>query len=540
MKSANMLEKMKLNPNVASSAAVAGSAVGKRSTSGHSATAPLYVSMADGGAKAQLWKLARTVGLAFVVLSVVGSFIDEKGIAKQLASGGKSKIAVTMGSDKRFADVKGVDEAKCELEEIVAYLKDPERFTRLGGKLPNGVLLTGPPGTGKTLLARAIAGEAGVPFFYASGSDFDEMYVGVGARRVRDLFEEAKKKSPCIVFIDEIDAIGATRHLRETPALKMTLNQLLVELDGFDQNNGVIVIGATNFPDVLDNALVRPGRFDRHVPVPLPDISGRKQIIELHTSKVPLDEDVSIDILARATPGMAGADLMNLVNEAALRASVQGLLKVNMDAFEYAKDKIIMGSERRSAVISPESARLTAYHEGGHAVVAMNTPGAHPVYKATIMPRGQALGMVSQLPEDDQTSVSRKQLLARLDVCMGGRVAEEMIFGKDEITGGASSDIMQATRIASQMVTKFGMSDQVGLVFHDMKEDKMSPMTKKLIDDEVRRLCEDSYSRAKSILTSKKRELEIVAQALLEYETLTGQEIQTLLKGKKLRKNKVG
>ena len=510
-------------------APAAASSISSKSSSGQSAAAPLYIAMADGGMKAQMWKFARSIGVVLFFVSALALIADEKGVAKQITGGRSSSVAVAKGSDKRFTDVKGVDEAKAELEEIVSYLRDPTKFTRLGGKLPKGVLLTGPPGTGKTLLARAIAGEAGVPFFYSSGSDFDEMYVGVGARRVRDLFKEAKRKSPCIVFIDEIDAIGATRHLRETPALKMTLNQMLVELDGFDQNNGIIVIGATNFPDVLDSALVRPGRFDRHVNVPLPDIAGRKQILQLHTQPIPLDPDVSIDILARATPGMSGADLMNLVNEAAIRASVQELSHVNMSAFEHAKDKILMGSERRSAVISPESAKLTAYHEGGHALVALNTPGAHPVYKATIMPRGQALGMVSQLPDDDQTSISRKQLLARLDVCMGGRVAEEMIFGHDEVTGGASSDIQQATRIANQMVTRFGMSEEVGLVFHDLKEDNMSPMTRKLIDDEIRKLCDASYQRAKAILNHKRKDLDRLAQALLERETLTGAEIKQLL-----------
>ncbi|RHY22656.1 hypothetical protein DYB25_004922, partial [Aphanomyces astaci] len=431
---------------------------------GLSPNEPMYVSMVDGGFKKNLWRTARVVALGFMVISALTALIEEKGLG---GIGVKSKVTTAIGSDKKFADVKGVDEAKDELDEIVQYLRDPDKFTRLGGNLPKGVLLMGPPGTGKTLLARAIAGEAGVPFFYSSGAEFEEMYVGVGARRVRDLFDAAKKKAPCIVFIDEIDAIGGTRHLKEQSALKMTLNQLLVEMDGFDQNKGIIVIGATNFPESLDNALTRPGRFDRsvslstvqtlshmlcrHVTVPLPDIAGRKDILELYTSKIPLGNDVNLDILARATPGMSGAELSNLVNEATLRSSLLNQTVVDMSAFEFAKDKLLMGAERKSAIISPESARLTAYHEGGHALVAINTPGAHPVYKATIMPRGQALGMVSQLPEGDQTSITRKQLLARLDVCMGGRVAEEMIFGKDEVTGGASSDIMQATQLARQM-----------------------------------------------------------------------------------------
>jgi ATP-dependent metalloprotease len=358
---------------------------------------------------------------------------------------------------------------------------------RQGGKLPSGLLLMGAPGTGKTLLARAIAGEAGVPFFYASGSEFEEMYVGVGARRMRDLFEAAKKRSPCIIFIDEIDAVGSSRQLKEQQAMKMTLNQMLVEMDGFEQNQGIIVIGATNYADILDDALTRPGRFDRHVVVPLPDIKGRKQILgtrslsfsrfslmtalifvlphvdflgadvaccdtELYAKKTPLAKDVDLSVLARGTPGMSGAELFNLVNQAALYASVKGETAVNMKAFEYSKDKIMMGAERKTAVISPETARMTAYHEGGHALVALKTAGADPVHKATIMPRGQALGMVMQLPAGDQTSQSRKQMLARLDVCMGGRVAEEMMFGADEVTSGASSDIRQATSLARSMV----------------------------------------------------------------------------------------
>ncbi|RQM26628.1 hypothetical protein B5M09_003308 [Aphanomyces astaci] len=502
---------------------------------GLSPNEPMYVSMVDGGFKKNLWRTARVVALGFMVISALTALIEEKGLG---GIGVKSKVTTAIGSDKKFADVKGVDEAKDELDEIVQYLRDPDKFTRLGGNLPKGVLLMGPPGTGKTLLARAIAGEAGVPFFYSSGAEFEEMYVGVGARRVRDLFDAAKKKAPCIVFIDEIDAIGGTRHLKEQSALKMTLNQLLVEMDGFDQNKGIIVIGATNFPESLDNALTRPGRFDRHVTVPLPDIAGRKDILELYTSKIPLGNDVNLDILARATPGMSGAELSNLVNEATLRSSLLNQTVVDMSAFEFAKDKLLMGAERKSAIISPESARLTAYHEGGHALVAINTPGAHPVYKATIMPRGQALGMVSQLPEGDQTSITRKQLLARLDVCMGGRVAEEMIFGKDEVTGGASSDIMQATQLARQMVTKYGMSDEVGIVFHDLKGNDTSAATRTLIDNEVRKLCDASYKRASSILMKNRSDLETLAKALLEYETLSGQEITDILRGVKLNRSK--
>ncbi|KAL3669621.1 hypothetical protein V7S43_005006 [Phytophthora oleae] len=501
-----------------------------RGGQGLSAHDPMYVSMVEGSFKSNMWKTLRTLGVAFLVVSALGAMLDEK-VGK---IGSASKVMGPTGSDKRFSDVKGATEAKHELEEIVQFLRDPARFTRLGGNLPKGVLLTGPPGTGKTLLARAIAGEAGVPFFYSSGSEFEEMYVGVGARRVRDLFESAKRKAPCIIFIDEIDAIGGTRKLKEQQAMKMTLNQLLVEMDGFDQNKGIIVIGATNFPDVLDNALIRPGRFDRHVTVDLPDVAGRKEILEFYAGKIPLGDDVDLDVLARATPGMSGAELSNLVNEAALRASMKSADDVDMDAFEYAKDKILMGAERKSALITPESAKLTAYHEGGHALVAINTPGAHPVYKATIMPRGQALGMVSQLPEGDQTSISRKQLLARLDVCMGGRVAEELTFGEDEITGGASSDIQQATNVARAMVTKYGMSEDVGLVFHDLRGNDTSATTRKTIDDEVKKLCDASYKRAKDILVSKNVDLEKLANALLEYETLSGAEIEKILKGEPL------
>ncbi|KAG7400712.1 ATP-dependent zinc metalloprotease FTSH 4, mitochondrial [Phytophthora boehmeriae] len=511
--------------------AAAGSTLGQ----GGTAQDPVFVSMVEGSFKSNMWKTLRTLGVAFLVVSALGAMLDEK-VGK---IGSASKVMGATGSDKRFSDVKGATEAKQELEEIVQFLRDPARFTRLGGNLPKGVLLTGPPGTGKTLLARAIAGEAGVPFFYSSGSEFEEMYVGVGARRVRDLFESAKRKAPCIIFIDEIDAIGGTRKLKEQQAMKMTLNQLLVEMDGFDQNKGIIVIGATNFPDVLDNALIRPGRFDRHVTVDLPDVAGRKEILEFYAGKVPLGDDVDLDVLARATPGMSGAELSNLVNEAALRASMNSADLVDMDAFEYAKDKILMGAERRSALITPESAKLTAYHEGGHALVAINTPGAHPVYKATIMPRGQALGMVSQLPEGDQTSISRKQLLARLDVCMGGRVAEELTFGEQEITGGASSDIQQATNVARVMVTKYGMSSDVGLVFHDLRGNDTSATTRKVIDDEVKKLCDASYKRAKDILVSKHADLEKLAQALLEYETLSGAEIEKVLKGEPLERKPI-
>lgn len=386
----------------------------------------------------------------------------------------------------------------------------------------------GPPGTGKTMLARAVAGEAGVPFFYASGSEFEEMFVGVGARRVRDLFKAAKKNSPCLVFIDEIDAVGGKRNPRDQQYVRMTLNQLLVELDGFKQNEGIIVIAATNTPDALDKALVRPGRFDRQVVVPNPDVEGRRQILESHFKKVPRAKDVDLGVIARGTPGFSGADLANLVNLAALRAAVINATAVTQAALEYAKDRIIMGAERRSAVISEENRRLTAYHEGGHALVALFTEGAHPIAKATIVPRGMALGMVSQLPEKDETSVSRKQLLAKLDVAMGGRVAEEMIFGEKEVTTGASSDFQQATNLARHMVMKWGMSETTGVVAYEGNGD-ISAETKMKIDAEVRRLLSEAYERAKSILKTHEKDLHKLADELLTKETLSGAQIKALV-----------
>ncbi|XP_041011012.1 ATP-dependent zinc metalloprotease FTSH 11, chloroplastic/mitochondrial [Juglans microcarpa x Juglans regia] len=426
---------------------------------------------------------------------------------------------------KTFKDVKGCDDAKQELEEVVEYLKNPSKFTRLGGKLPKGILLTGAPGTGKTLLAKAIAGEAGVPFFYRAGSEFEEMFVGVGARRVRSLFQAAKKKAPCIIFIDEIDAVGSTRKQWEGHT-KKTLHQLLVEMDGFEQNEGIILMAATNLPDILDPALTRPGRFDRHIVVPNPDVRGRQEILELYLQDKPLADNVDVKAIARGTPGFNGADLANLVNIAAIKAAVEGAEKLTASQLEFAKDRIMMGTERKTMFISEESKKLTAFHESGHAIVAFNTEAAHPIHKATIMPRGSALGMVTQLPSSDETSVSKKQLLARLDVCMGGRVAEELIFGQDYVTTGASSDLYTATELAHYMVSNCGMSDTIGPVH--IKERPSSEMQSR-IDAEVVRLLRDAYDRVKALLKKHEKALHALANALLEYETLSAEEIKRIL-----------
>lgn len=519
------------------SGVASGVGLGMLSSRGSDSKHPLYVQMNNPtSGRMALIQLAKQVLIAFIVVSAVGAVLDEKGIGGRAMGMNSKHINEAEGSDIRFSDVKGVEEAKAELEEIVEYLRNPEKFTRLGGKLPRGLLLTGPPGTGKTLLAKAIAGEANVPFFFSSGSQFEEVYVGLGAKRIRELFEAAKKKSPSIIFIDEIDALGGSRKLKDQSSLKMTLNELLVQMDGFDENHGVIVIGATNFAESLDEALLRPGRFDKHVTVPLPDVGGRKEILEMYAKKTKIAKDVDLGILARGTVGFSGADLYNLMNQAALKASTDGLNSITMAVLEYAKDKIMMGAERKTAVITPKTAKTTAFHEAGHAVVAVLTDGANPIHKATIMPRGSALGMVTMLPEGDQTSQSLKEMKAFLDVCMGGRVAEEIIFGEENVTSGAMSDILNASKTARAMVTKYGFSEEVGIVYHEglNGQDSASAETRAKIDSEVKRITDASYKRAKELLTKYSKQHHLLAEALLEYETLTGDEVRDIVyKGQK-------
>ena len=488
----------------------------------------------------------------FPMLLLIGVWVF---FMRQMQSGGgkamgfgKSKAKLLNETHGRvtFEDVAGIDEAKDDLQEIVEFLKDPGKFQKLGGRIPKGALLVGPPGTGKTLLARAIAGEASVPFFSISGSDFVEMFVGVGASRVRDMFEQAKSNAPCIIFIDEIDAVGRHRGAGlggGNDEREQTLNQLLVEMDGFEANEGIILIAATNRPDVLGPALLRPGRFDRQVVVPNPDIIGRERILQVHMKKVPLAADVDARTIARGTPGFSGADLANLVNEAALLAARRNKRTVSMAEFEDAKDKVMMGAERRSMVMSDEERKLTAYHEGGHALVALNLEASDPIHKATIIPRGRALGMVMRLPERDQLSVTRAKLKADLAVAMGGRIAEEVIFGHEKVTSGASSDIQMATNMAKAMVTQFGMSDELGpLAYGDNEQEvflghsvtrtqNTSDETQSKIDSETRKFVDEGYQKAESIIRDNLDDLHTIANGLLEYETLSGDEIEALLKG---------
>ena len=495
----------------------------------------------------------------FPILLLIGVYIF---FMRQMQSGsgkamgfGKSKARLLTEKTVKvtFDDVAGVEEAKEELTEVVDFLRDPKKYQALGGKIPKGCLLVGPPGTGKTLLARAVAGEAGVPFFTISGSDFVEMFVGVGASRVRDMFEQGKRSAPCIIFIDEIDAVG--RHRGGgigggNDEREQTLNQMLVEMDGFESNEGVILIAATNRPDVLDPALLRPGRFDRQIVVPVPDLPGRERILNVHLRKVATAPDVEAKIIARGTPGFSGADLANLVNEAALLAARNNKKLVTMRELEEAKDKVMMGAERKSMVMSDEEKRLTAYHEAGHALTSIHSPASDPIHKATIIPRGRALGLVMRLPERDRLSLSREKMHADLIVAMGGRAAEELIFGYDKVTSGASSDIQHATSLAKNMVTEWGLSDKVGPIFHGGEDQGdmflggrgkgssgKSDKTADLIDSEVKDLVVNAHNKAKDILTDNKEQLEIIAKGLLEFETLSGKDIEDLLAGKTLKKN---
>ena len=492
---------------------------------------------------------------SFPILLLIGVWIY---FMRQMQGGGGGRGAMSFGKSKArllgedqisvsFSDVAGIDEAKQEVSEIVEFLQDPSKFQRLGGKIPRGVLMVGPPGTGKTLLARAIAGEAKVPFFTISGSDFVEMFVGVGASRVRDMFEQAKKQAPCIIFIDELDAVGRHRGAGlggGHDEREQTLNQMLVEMDGFEGNEGVIVIAATNRPDVLDPALLRPGRFDRQVVVPLPDIRGREMILKIHMRKVPLDDDVKASIIARGTPGFSGADLANLVNEAALFAARGNKRVVRMDEFERAKDKIMMGAERRSMVMSEKEKLNTAYHEAGHAIVSYYVPDHDPVHKVTIIPRGRALGVTMYLPEEDTYSISKEKLESNISSLYGGRLAEVMTLGEDGVTTGASNDIERATEIARNMVTKWGLSDELGPLTYSeddgevflgrsvTQHKQVSDITAHAIDEEVRQIIDRNYARAKSILTEHADSLESMAKALMKYETIDSEQIKNIMEGR--------
>jgi cell division protease FtsH len=507
-----------------------------------------------------VWLILLYQSLPFLLILGIAFFVMRQ-MQKNSGSGamgfGKSKAKMLTEKHGRvtFDDVAGIDEAREELQEIVDFLKDPTKFARLGGKIPKGALLVGSPGTGKTLLARAIAGEANVPFFTISGSDFVEMFVGVGASRVRDMFEQAKKNAPCIVFIDEIDAVGRHRGAglgNGNDEREQTLNQLLVEMDGFEANEGIIIIAATNRPDVLDPALLRPGRFDRQVVVPRPDIEGREKILAVHMKKIPLAPDVDPRVIARGTPGFSGADLANLVNEAALLAARMGKRLVAMNEFELAKDKVMMGAERKSMVMTEDEKKSTAYHEAGHALVSLHVPGCDPLHKVTIIPRGRALGVTWNLPERDRYSMSMKQMKARLALCFGGRIAEQLIYGQDELNTGASNDIQQATEMARSMVMEYGMSEKLGWLRYRDNQDEVflghsvsrtqsiSSETAQLIDQEVRRLIEEAEAEARKVLVDNLDELHKLAAALLEFETLNGEEAKKAIKGEDIGREDPG
>jgi len=502
-----------------------------------SSAGPIHV-VVEESRGALLWKVARFIliygAVTYGALILITLAFETTGMFRKVAGTNNTEVKPE-DQTTRFSDVKGCDEAIDELQEVVDFLKSPDKYNKLGGKLPKGVLMVGPPGTGKTLLARAVAGEAGVPFFYMSGSEFDEVYVGVGAKRVRELFTNAKAKAPAIVFIDELDAMGGKRNERDASYHMQTLNQMLTELDGFDQTSGVVFIAATNFPQMLDKALTRPGRFDRQVVVGLPDVRGRMALLEQKTKDMQIGPDVDTEILARGTSGMSGADLENLVNQAAVHASKNGGRKVDMASMEWARDRILMGAERRSAVIQDKDKLMTAYHEAGHALVAMYTPGAYPLYKCTIMPRGQALGVTSYMPEIDEVSRSKLQYNSQIDIAMGGKAAEELIYGEPKVTSGCSSDLDSATNIAYNMVTAFGMSEKLGAIaFNDNIFRSLGEETKKTIEGEVRRFLDDGMDRARKLLVERRKELELLTQALIKYETLNKEEMEKVVRGESL------
>ncbi|KAL8796225.1 MAG: hypothetical protein Q9195_001340 [Heterodermia aff. obscurata] len=512
---------------------------GKNSASGSGAKeSPLYVVVEEsmGGAVFKWVKFLLYFGLVtYFTLVVMTIAVETSGVLRKV-TGATQNEAQPQDQTVRFSDVHGCDEAKEDLQELVEFLKNPERFSSLGGRLPKGFLLEGPPGTGKTLLARAVAGEAGVPFFFMSGAEFDEIYVGVGAKRVRELFQNARAKAPAIIFIDELDAIGGKRNERDPAYVKQSLNQLLTEMDGFTQETGVVIIAATNFPKLLDKALTRPGRFDRNIVVPLPDVRGRMEILKHHMKNVQIATDVDESVIARGTVGFSGAELENLVNQAAVRASRNKAKKVAMADFDWAKDKIMMGAERRSAVIQEKDKIMTAYHEGGHALMALFTKGATPLYKVTIMPRGRALGLTHSIEEMDKVSESKAEMLAHIDVCMGGKVAEEIVYGPDNVTGGCSSDLQAATNVAWGMVTLYGMSDALGQANLASNYEHLSSETKQKIESEIRRILDDSRQRVTKLLNERRTELDTLAKSLLDYETLSVDEVQKVLKGEKLQK----
>ena len=505
---------------------------------------PVHVVVNDSW-KTYAWKAIRysisLLLISYVFLMVGSTLLEAAGIGKAGKAGGPQNSEVKPEQQKaRFSDVKGCDEAIEEFKEVVDFLKSPEKYNKLGGKLPKGVLMIGPPGTGKTLLARAVAGEAGVPFFYMSGSEFDEVYVGVGAKRVRELFANAKAKAPAIVFIDELDAVGGKRNERDAAYHMQTLNQMLTELDGFDQTSGIVFIAATNFPQMLDKALTRPGRFDRQVYIGLPDVRGRVDILRHYLRNMQAGKDVDSTVLARGTPGFSGADLENLINQAAVHASKLGEKRIGMLDLEWAKDRVLMGAEKKSMVLTDDEKLKTAYHEAGHALVSLYTPGSTPLYKCTIMPRGSALGITFSLPEMDKHSSTKEELMAYIDMAMGGKLAEELIYGSQKVTSGCSSDLSESTNTAYQMVMNFGMSDTLGSIAFDNKlYQVLSTQTKQQIESEVRRLLSEGEQRARELLANKREELELLAKALIEYETLNRDEIDKVVKGEKLT-NRVG